>query len=212
MFPGMDMWQTTLDARRSLISTFEDVDGDRWDLESLCAGWTIREVLAHLVLAARPPARRYAAAVLKARGDFDSANHRLAVEDGRRDTAELLSRYRQVADHRFEPPGWPAAAPLSDVLLHSLDVRIPLGVEARVPPHHYEPVLGLLFRRLGRSFTSSGRPRLRWVADDHEWSHGDGPEVRGTMENLAITAAGRGARLSSLQGDGAEALAAWSRR
>lgn len=205
------MWPSTLEARRSLISTFENLEGDQWEVESLCDGWTVREVLAHLVLAARPPGRRYVSAVLKARGNFDAANHRLAIEDGRRPPAELLSQYRQVADHRFAPPGWPAAAPLSDIVLHSLDVRIPLEVEQQVPPNHYEPVLGLLFRRVGRSFTSPGRPQVRWVADDHGWSHGDGPEVRGTMENLALTAAGRSARVGQLEGDGVEALEAWGR-
>ena len=207
----MDMWEWTLDARRSLIATFDGIEGDQWEVESLCDGWRVRHVLAHLILAARPPARRYVPAVLKARGSFDKANHRLAVDEGGRPTAELLSQYRKVADHRFALPGWPEAAPLSDVLLHSLDVRIPLDVKASVPPDRYEPVLRLLFRRVGRSFTSPSRPEIRWVATDHSWSHGDeGPEVRGSMEDLALTAAGRRARIADLEGDGVVALEAWS--
>lgn len=209
----MDMWEMTLDARRSLIATFEEINGDQWEVDSLCDGWTVRDVLAHLILAARPPARRYVRAVLKARGSFDRANHQLAVEDGCRPAAELLSQYRKVADHRFARPGWPEAAPLSDVLLHSLDVRIPLDVKATVPPGYYEPVLQLLFTRVGRSFTRPGRPEIRWVATDRSWSHGDaGLEVRGTMENLALTAAGRRARIADLDGDGVAVLEAWSRQ
>lgn len=126
---------------------------------------------------------------------------------------ELLSCYRSIAKHRFAPPGWPAAAPLSDILLHSLDVRIPLGVENDdVPPEHYEPVLQLLFKRVGRSFTTGDRPEVRWVAEDHAWSHGSGREVRGAMEDLALTAAGRPGRLTRLRGDGVEAIAAWAGR
>lgn len=206
------MWQSTLDARHSLISTFEEIEGDQWKVESLCNGWTVQHVLAHLILAARPPARRYVPAVLKARGSFDRANQKLAVEDGRRPPAELLSQYREVADHRFAPPGWPEAAPLSDILLHSLDVRIPLDVETTVPPDHYQPVLRLLFRRVGRSFTSPNRPQVRWVATDHSWSQGEGPEVRGTMESLALTAAGRRECIAGLEGDGVKAVEAWSRQ
>jgi hypothetical protein len=149
-------------------------------------------------------------AVFKARGNFDRANHRLAVDDGRRPSDELLACYREVVGHQFSAPGWPQAAPLSDILLHSLDVRIPLDVEAHVPPGHYEPVLQLLFNRVGRSFTTVGRPEVRWVAEDHAWSHGNGPEVRGAMEDLALTAAGRPARIRRLNGDGVEALAAWT--
>ncbi len=206
------MWQITLDARRSLIATFEELHDEQWEVRSLCDAWRIRDVLAHLILAARPPARRYVPALLKARGSFDRANHRLAIEDGRRPPADLIATYREVAGHQFSPPGWPEEAPLSDILLHSLDVRIPLKVGAAIPPHHYEPVLQLLFTRVGRSFTSPRRPDVRWVAEDHDWSYGDGPEVHGPMESLALTAAGRGARLGSLEGAGVAAVKNWARR
>ena len=205
----MDLWPLTINARESLISTLDGIEEDRWDVPSLCDGWTIRDVLAHLILAARPPAKRYGVAVLKARGDFGKANYVLAVTDGLQRPDQLLARYRTAARHRFSPPGWPAAAPLSDILLHSLDVRIPLGIECNVPPDHYEPVLDLLFRSIGRTFTSNGRPKLRWVASDHDWSHGSGAEVRGTMEDLALTAAGRRARVDHLQGPGLAELRGW---
>ena len=206
---AMDLWPITLGARRSLLTTFEQLDEDQWSAGSLCAGWTIREILAHLVLAARPPARRYVVAVARARGSFDQANHALATADAKRPVVELLSDYRSVLEYRFSPPGWPPAAPLSDILLHSLDVRIPLGLETEQPAADYEPVLQLLFGRAGRSFTRAGRPSVRWTATDHGWSHGDGRTVRGTMADLALTAAGRDARLDRLDGDGVPTVAAW---
>ncbi len=205
----MDLWPITLRARESLLTTLEEVEGDSWGTASLCDGWTIRELLAHLTLAARPPARRYLPAVFKAGGNFDKANHRLAITDARQSPDQLIAQYRAVAGHQFSPPGWPEAAPLSDILLHSLDARIPLGVESNEPPEHYEPVLDLLFKRAGRSFTSRGRPQARWVATDHEWSAGNGPDVRGSMENLSLTAAGRRARLDHLEGEGVAALRTW---
>jgi uncharacterized protein (TIGR03083 family) len=207
----MDLWPITIRARLSLLSTYEELDDVQWSLGSLCHGWTIRQVLAHLILATRPPARRYIAAVARAKGDFDKANHSLAIDDAVRPTSTLLSDYRRVVDHRFSPPGWPQAAPLSDILLHSLDVCIPLGLETNVPADHYEPVLGLLFSRIGRAFTSEGRPTVRWVAVDHEWSRGDGPDVRGTMADLALTAAGRMARVQNLHGDGVPIVRDWLR-
>lgn len=205
----MDLWPITLRSRQSLLSTLEGVDDDQWEVDSLCEGWTIRQLLAHLILAARPPARRYAFAVVKARGDFDRANHMLAIADGQQPPDELLSVYREVLTHRFSPPGWPDAAPLSDILLHSLDVRIPLGLETDEPSDNYEPVLDLLFSRLSRSFTRRGRPNVRWSATDHAWSYGNGPEVQGTMEDLSLTAAGRSARIDQLGGDGVAAVRAW---
>lgn len=207
----MDLWAVTVEARRSLLTTFEQLEDAQWGVPSLCGEWTIRQVLAHLVLAARPPGRRYAVAVAKAGGSFDKANHLLAVADAEQPVADLLANYRKVVGHRFAPPGWPAAAPYSDILLHSLDVRIPLDLPDDQPAAHYEPVLGLLFRRFARSFTVDGRPSVRWVATDHPWSHGDGPEVRGTMADLAVTVAGRAARIDRLEGDGVPVVRNWLR-
>jgi uncharacterized protein (TIGR03083 family) len=207
----MDLWPVTVEERRSLLATFEQLDGDQWDVPSLSEQWSVRQVLAHLILAARPPLKRYVVAAAKARGSFDTANHVLAVEDARRPVTELLADYRAVIPHRFSPPGWPAAAPLSDILLHSLDVRIPLGLPTERPPQHYAPVMDLLFSRAGRSVAPKGRPLVRWVATDHAWSHGDGEEVRGAIADLALTASGRSAHLDQLEGPGAAALRTWLR-
>lgn len=205
----MDLWPITIRARRSLLSTFEKLEDADWDVGSLCGGWTIRQVLAHLVLAARPPARRYIAAVARAKGDFNKANHSLAVVDAARPTSDLLRAYREVIDHNRFSPGPLRAALLHDILLHSLDVRIPLDLESDVPADHYEPVMDLTFNRFGRYVTSKGRPTVRWVATDYEWSRGAGPEVRGTMADLALTAAGRGARIDHLDGDGVQIIGTW---
>jgi uncharacterized protein (TIGR03083 family) len=205
----VDLWVATIGARRSLLETFEQLDDDQWRVQSLSEGWAVREVLAHLILAARPPARRYTSAVIRARGSFDKANHALAVADARRPVHELLSDYRGVLEHRFSPPGWPPAAPLSDVLLHSLDVRVPLGLPTDQAASDYVSVMDLLFSRVGRSFTRRDRPSLHWVATDDDWSHGDGHEVRGALADLALTAAGRSARIECLSGNGVQAIRNW---
>ena len=205
----MDLWPLTMNARRSLLATFEELEDDQWDVQSFCEGWSIREVLAHLILSARPPGRRYVAAAARARGDFDKANHTLAVADGRKPPAELIADYRDVIDHQFSPPGWPQAAPLSDILIHGLDVRLALDLPSEQPADHYEHVMGLLFSRLGRSFTRAKRPTVQWVATDHSWSHGDGPVVEGAIADLAFTAAGRSARIEHLSGAGVSALRGW---
>jgi len=205
----MDLWPWTIKARQSLLSTLEQLDDDQWSTQSLSEGWSIRELLAHLTLAARPPPRRFLTAVARTRGNFDKANHLLAVADGCRPVAVLLKDYRSVVEHRFSPPGWPQAAPLGDILLHSLDVRIPLGLPTEHPAEQYEPVMGLLFSRVGRSFTRTGRPAVRWVASDREWTDGQGPEVSGCIADIALTAAGRDSRVDQLSGDGMAVVRSW---
>ena len=113
---------------------------------------------------------------------------------------------------RFAVPGLGPAAPLSDVLLHSLDVRIPLGITTAPSPERYEPVMELLLtRRAQRGFVPKRRPAVRWIATDHGWSGGTGPEVEGTMADLALAASGRAAHLDALAGPGQRALVLWLR-
>lgn len=192
-----------------MLATFEHLGDEDWATPSLCEGWTVRDVLAHLVLAARPPVGRYAAAFVRAKGSFDGANHALAVVDAGRPVTDLLAHYRSVLADRFAPPGWPRAAPLSDIVLHSLDVRVPLGLPSIRPSARYVPVMDLLFSPARRPFTRRRRPAVRWVATDHPWAHGEGEEVRGDIADLALAAAGRGARLDRLDGEGLPKLRAW---
>jgi uncharacterized protein (TIGR03083 family) len=208
----MDLWPAIREERTSLLGTFEALTPEQWDTPSLCGEWTVRQVLGHLVVAADPPLGRFVLELAKGFGSFDKANDRLAREEAERPTADLIARYDERLDKRSTPPGLGASAPLSDILLHSLDVRLPLGLPCDRPAERYEPALGLLFDRRGQlAFVPKGRPDLRWVATDHEWAHGTGDEVQGTMADLALVASGRGVRIDALTGPGQPAVAAWLR-
>ena len=205
----MDLWPLTVQARRSLLDTFETLDDDQWATQSLCGEWSVREVAAHLVLAMRPPKRRYAAALVRARGNFDAANSAMAAADATQPVDRLLANYRAALDNRFAPPGWPAAAPLADIVMHTHDVCLPLKLPVGVAVECYEPIMGLLFSVAGTSFSRSGRPDVQWVATDRDWSHGSGDEVRGSIADLALAAGGRSERLDAIDGAGVDALRRW---
>lgn len=208
----MDIWATIADERASILETFETLSPAQWDTPSLCGEWNLRQVLGHLVIAADPPRGRFLAALAKGGGSFDRANDALARSEAERPTAELIARYRERLDKRSTPPGFGPEAPLTDILLHSLDVRIPLGRSSDGPADRYVPALDLLLSRRGeRIFVPKGRPVLRWVATDHSWANGTGDEVQGTMEDLALAASGRGPRIDAISGPGQRALATWLR-
>jgi uncharacterized protein (TIGR03083 family) len=209
----MDLWPWIREERAALLETFEGLTGEQWDVPSLCGGWSVRQVLGHLVVAAAPPKGRFLVEVAKARGSFDKANDRLAREAAERPTAELLARYKDLLDERNTPPGFGPEAPLTDILLHSLDVRIPLGLPSERPAERYAPALEVVLGRRGaRIFARRGRPSLHWVATDHLWTYGTGEEVQGTMADLILAATGRGPRLDALTGPGQRLLATWLRR
>src|SRR3712207_4622703 len=71
--------------------------------------------------------------MLVCRGNFDRANVRLAREQARRPFGELTEVLREKADSRFTPPGAGPEAPLTDLLVHGLDIRWPLGLPRKVP-------------------------------------------------------------------------------
>jgi uncharacterized protein (TIGR03083 family) len=208
----MDLWTTIAEERASILETFEGLAAPQWDVPSLCGHWTVRQVLGHLIVAAAPPTGRFLSQVVKARGSFDTANDRLACIEAERPVDALLARYEERLGERNAPPGFGPRAPLADVLLHSLDVRIPLGLPSDRAPERYAPALDMLFTRLAAAaFVPKGRPKLRWVATDHTWAHGTGDEVHGTMAELTMAASGRGARVDALAGPGQPAVAAWVR-
>ena len=209
----MNIWAAIADERESLIATLERLSPQQWASPSLCGDWTVHEVLGHLVVAAKPPRRRVVLETLKARGNFDKANCHLAQEQAERPPAELLATYRELVAHRFKPPGFGPESTLADILMHSLDIRIPLRLPTERPVERYASAIGVYFNRLVQLVVGPrGRPVLHWVATDVAWQHGSGDEARGTVADLMLTASGRGARIHALTGAGQPALAEWVRR
>ncbi|MET0903164.1 MAG: maleylpyruvate isomerase family mycothiol-dependent enzyme [Acidimicrobiales bacterium] len=205
-------WDLIVDERRSLLDTFETLTPEQWETQSLCSSWTVRQLLGHLVVAADPGLRNFVGPVLRARGSFDTANDRLAREEAERPVDELLARYRERHTNRKPPPGLPLTAPLGDAMLHGLDLRVPLGLPLERPVERWEPVMGLLLSfRATAGFVKRGRPKVRWVATDHDWTAGSGDAVLGTMADLGAAASGRGARVEHLEGPGQPAVARWLR-
>jgi uncharacterized protein (TIGR03083 family) len=205
----VDVWEAIREERLALADTFASLDADQWDRPSLCSEWTVRHVLGHLVVATDPPLGRVVLATTKALGRFRIANARLAVAQAERPTAELIAALRAQAGARFSPPGLGPRAPLNDILMHGLDVRVPLGLDEPRPPERYGPALDLMLGKVPISFLPRGRPRVRWVATDHDWTRGSGPHVQGRIADLLLAAGGRGARVDALTGPGQPLVADW---
>jgi uncharacterized protein (TIGR03083 family) len=206
----MEHWDTIAAERLALADDLDGLTDEQWRTPSLCGDWTVREVLGHLVMSHKTSLPRFGLAVLRARGSFDTANSRLSVREGQRPPAELIADLRRFAESHFKAPGFGSEAPLTDILLHSFDIRIPLGLPTARPAEPYRYALDLLVtKRAERGFVPRGRPAVRAVATDVDWEHGAGPEVRGTAADLALALSGRGPRVDALSGPGQPALAAW---
>src|SRR5262249_37204592 len=108
-----------------------ELDDAQWTHPSLCDRWTIEDVVAHLTAAASVGPLRWFISVIGARFDFDLHNARRLAEHRGATPAETLERFRRIVTSTTSPRG-PTAVMLGEVVVHSQDIRRPLGL-ARVP-------------------------------------------------------------------------------
>jgi uncharacterized protein (TIGR03083 family) len=203
----VDTFAEIADERRGLADLLSGLTDEQQATQSLCSEWSVRDVVGHLVVPLEVGTPRFLLAMLACRGNFDRANVRLAREQARRPFGELVEVLRQKADSRFTPPRMGPEEPLSDLLVHGLDIRWPLGLPRDTPEERLQTTLTFLVAVPGGGLVPKGAlDGLRFEADDIDWAHGSGPTVRGNADALLLAIAGRTAALDHLSGDGVPTL------
>lgn len=207
----MDYFPVISAERLAIADMLDELTPQQWETQSLCADWTVRQVAAHLSVVLTHGVRTFLVAAIRAGGNLDRANRLVAAREATRPIPDIVGDLRANADSRFTPPTFGSEAPLTEVLLHGEDMRVPLGVADTRPAERWQGALDLLVSPKGRrGFAAKGVPTLRYVATDTEWAHGSGDEVRGPAAALALTMSGRPARLDELTGQGLTTLRAWT--
>lgn len=206
----MDVFEEIADERRGMADLLSGLSAEQLRTPSLCSDWSVQEVAAHLVVPFEVSTPRFVLAMAGAGGSFDRANSRLACEQARRPVRDLVEVLRRKAGSRWTPPGGGPEAPLTDLLVHGLDLRWPLGLSRQLPAERVRTSLTFLTTRAGRGLTPKGAlDGLRFEAADVDWVHGgDGPAVRGSAEAVLLAMTGRTAALDHLTGEGSGTLRA----
>ncbi|GGO75200.1 maleylpyruvate isomerase family mycothiol-dependent enzyme [Nocardioides deserti] len=202
----MDLFEEIADERRALADLLTGLAPEEQATPSLCAEWTVHEVVGHLVVPLEVGLAKFALEMVRSRGSFDRANARLAREWAQRPCEELLGVLRQRADSRFTPPGMGPEAPLTDLLVHGLDVRWPLGIDREVPAGRLRATLDFVAGAPGGIVPRGSLDGLRFEANDLDWVAGEGAVVRGSAEALLLGLTGRSAALDRLDGEGLATL------
>ena len=201
-------WQV-VDERRVLVANLlETLTPEEWATPSLCRGWTVRDVAAHLSMAATSTPGEVVGHLVRARGSFDRMIRDSAVERAARPTTRIVEDLRGVVGSRKLAPTTFWRDPLLDILVHGEDIALPLG--KRLPPHPEAAGTAAEWAWARRfPFFPSRRLRgVRLVADDVEWSRGSGAEVRGPATALLLLSTGRVAGLAETAGPGADVVRA----
>lgn len=161
-----------------------------WDASSLCEGWQVRHVVAHVTMPLRLTPERFGAEIAAAGGDFGVLSNTVAARDATLPTDELLAQLRLPELHAWQPPGGGAAGAVSHAVIHSLDVTIPLGEPPVAPSEAVRDVLDQLTGSDGAWF-GVDLTGVRLEATDLEWSWGEGEPVRADSGPLVALLSGR---------------------
>ncbi|MCR6485331.1 maleylpyruvate isomerase family mycothiol-dependent enzyme [Amycolatopsis sp. OK19-0408] len=187
--------------RRELAALLEELSPAAWATPTLCAGWGVAEVLAHLTMPYRISTGRFVLELLKSGGRFNVMADRVA----RREAAslsreELVASLRDNANHPWRPPGGGAEGALSHDVIHGLDITTALNLERRVPADRLEVVLAGITPKHEKYFGSD----LRGVclrADDLDWSYGSGTPLTGLAQDLLLVVCNRRLPAGRLRGE-----------
>jgi uncharacterized protein (TIGR03083 family) len=200
-----DVW-TTIDAERAgLADLFEDLTPVEWDTPSLCDGWRVGDVAAHLTLA-HTGYREVLVGAVRARGSFDRMIRDTALRAASRPQADYSRRLRAMVGSRRMAPFLTPMDPLLDVLVHGQDIALPLG---RSRPMPTAAAAAAAQRAWNLRFLFHAPKRLaglHLVASDADWTAGSGQRVEGPIAALLLLVTGRHAAEDQLTGDGVRTL------
>ncbi len=200
-----DPWPLIHAERAALLADLSDLADDRWSTRSLCPSWTVHEVLGHMTATARMTPVRFFSHLAAAGFRF----HTMSAKDVAAETAAgpqaTLVEFGSLLDATTSPPG-PTEAMLGEVVIHSQDIRRPLGIARDYPT---ESVVRVLDFFKGSNLLIGSKARIEGVrlrASDADWSYGSGSEAAGPVLALALAMTGRAAGLDDLRGSGVDTL------
>lgn len=201
-----DVWPLVHAERAALINDLTQLTDEDWSTPSLCAGWTVHDVAAHLVDTAKTNRRAFVAAFIRAGFDFHRLNARGVQRERAATPGETLDRLRQAAPLTATAPA-PLDSRLVEEVLHGEDIRRPLGLTRAYPQ---EAVIRALRSQARTSASMGGAKdvvqRVHLTATDAALSLGEGPEVSGPVLSLLLGISGRRVALPDLTGPGLPAL------
>jgi uncharacterized protein (TIGR03083 family) len=184
----------------SLADLLDTASGAQWDAASLCAGWRVREVVAHMTMAARYSQEQFMAELQRCGFDFTRLSNEVAARDARLPTDELIKNLRSGVMQHWAPPGGGYRGALNHAVIHGLDVSVPLNLPRLSSDETIRVILDDLTQRSGSVHFGIDIAGRHLQATDLDWSFGQGPVLRGAAADLALVICGRSVPPGRLEG------------
>lgn len=203
----MATWELAAKARQDFADMIDELSAEQLEEQSLCTEWTVKEVVAHLTSFVETGGFGLLGGMIKARFDFEKVSAAMVDKRSDRSVADLTASLRRQATKSAPLPTFPEGLTVSDVAIHTQDVRRPLGLSGELDEEVLRTTLDFLTAHKHATTLVDRRPieGVRLEATDLGWSFGDGPEIGGTGEAIMMGLANRPV-LDDLDGPG---LAAW---
>lgn len=192
--------------RRQIATLIESLDDAQLATPSLCAGWDVKTVAAHLVSVFADGFWVFMGTAARRRS-MARAIDDLATRRAQLPTTHIAATLRSRADHRLSPPLFGPLDPLADILVHGGDIRIPLNLPFQPDPELATLALDFLTGPWPFGFVPLGRLwgiSLHGTDVDRCW--GRGREIHGPVAALMMAVSGRTALLDLLDGAGVPVL------
>jgi uncharacterized protein (TIGR03083 family) len=190
--------------RRELATTLDGLTVEQWDAPSLCDGWTVRHVVAHLTMPFQYSTPRFLLELVKAGGRFQRMSDAVARRDATLPTRQLIAALRDNAEHPWRPPGGGYEAALTHDVIHSLDITYPLRIERHIPAESMRAVLDTITAPKSRRHFGVDVDDVELRAMDLDWSYGSGAPLLGRAQDLALLLTGRSVPRGTFSGEGAD--------
>lgn len=191
------IWDHTVAQRLALAEILRSLAPEQWERPSLCAGWRVQDVAAHVILSPQASWRVTLGMLPQVRHGYHEMIFRESLRRGRLGRDAILDQFAEYATVRRSPALTSWVEPLLDALVHTQDIVRPLGIE-----HHMVPEAAAVAASRARLLRMTPRRlrAVRLVATDVDWVRGRGPVIEGPMEELLMLSAGREARSDRLAG------------
>jgi uncharacterized protein (TIGR03083 family) len=205
----MDTWTSIRNGREAFGNYLTELAVDDWNRPSLCAGWTVKDTAAHMLVIPTLSKGQVFRSFLGSGFNLGKMNAKLVKKiTAAMSAAEIAAKTRASASSQSMPPGLKLPGVLTELVVHSSDISEGVGTPFALPLEDYlaaldhikdvQPVFGSKMRIAGLTMRTT----------DAEWSTGSGPTVEGPAQQLLLAVAGRRSALDHLSGEGLATLRA----
>lgn len=204
-----DVWTAIDEHRRALVRLLEGLSDDEWRQPSLCDGWTVRQVAAHLALQNTTWSMLpQAVPDLVRHGGMNGAIHAMACRHAGLPAEVIVGQIRDRIGVWRPLPTLTFRETAIDYLVHGQDIAVPLGRSLPMPPGLAVVAADRVWSRSRMFHARKKLAGYRLIADDASWSAGQGPDICGPISALLLLLTGRHAALPQLSGPGVADLRA----